>query len=274
MRNITAVDISNREIIDIISRQKQSISLLTNIENTYPVKRLIDNIKELSSKYEKNLVYQITYDNLDEWYDIIKLPNFMAIMGKHLNISQYIHLLEHNYSRIMNCIETRIDDSTYLKIKKALSTRNNFYDKILINNCPIYGAIHMNIDKFSKCFMPLEYTKNHIYTELNKCYLHPITCYEDLFNEIYEIIKSQERKEIVELTINGNMKLIFKYYNSKDLESKPRRPYFINSVPNRSKIDSMICDLEHFFTVNQHAKVYIDFNYSSPNDSFSVYSFY
>ena len=122
--------------------QKQTISLLTNIENTYPVKRLIDNIKDLSSKYGKHLVYQITYDNLDEWYDVIKLPNFMRIAGKTLNMSQYIHLLEHNYSRIMDCIETRIDDSTYLKMKEALKIRDNFYDKILINNCPIYGSTY------------------------------------------------------------------------------------------------------------------------------------
>lgn len=260
--------------INMLNLQKQSISLLTNIENSYPVKRLIDNIKELSSKYEKNLVYEITYDNLDEWYDVIKLPNFMSKTGKYLNMSQYIHLLEHNYSRITDCIEIRIDDSTYLKMKEALKIRDSFYDKILINNCPIYGTIHMNIEKFSESFIPLECTTNPIYTEYNNYYLHPLTCYEDLFNELYEIIKSQERKEIVELTINGNMKLIFKYQNAKDLESKARRPYFVNSIPGQSKLDSMICDFGHFFTVNRQATVYIDFNYSSHHDSFSVYVFY
>ena len=90
---------------------------------------------------------------------------------------------------------------------------------------------------------------------------------------MYEIIKSQERKEIVEISLDENKKLITKYYPSEMFHSKSRHPYFRNSVPFISKIDNVISDFEYFESITPKAKIYIDFNYSSPHDSFSVYRF-
>lgn len=272
MKNIIAVDISNKEVMDILNRQKQSINLLTDIRISYPVKRLVDNIKELSFKYEKLPVYEIIYDNLDEWYDTIKFSNIILITDKHLTMSKYITLLTEHYGSIMDCIETRIDDNNYLKMKEALSIRNNYYDKILINNFPIYGIVHMNIPKLIECLKERIIQLSDCYGGYN-CYLHPIGLYKDLFNELYEIIKSQERKEIVEISLDENKKLITKYYPSEMFHSKSRRPYFINDVSLCSKIDTVIGTFQYFESIMPKTKIYIDFNYSSPHDSFSVYRF-
>lgn len=271
MKNIIAVDISNKQVIDVLNRQKQSINLLTDIKIAYPVKRLVDNIKELSVKYEKLPIYEIIYDNLDEWYDTIKFSNIISITDKHLTVSKYISFLIDNYGSIMDCIETKIDDSTYLKMKEALSIRDNFYDRILINNCPIHGIVHMNIPKLNKCLK--ERMKFINYYSIFDCYLHPIGLYKELFNELYEILKSQERKEIVEISLDEKKKLITKYYSSEMFHSKSRYPYFTNNTPCQSKIDSLINTFQYFESMIPRAKIYIDFNYSSPYDSFSVYRF-
>lgn len=272
MKNIISIDISNKEVIDTLNIQKQSINILTDIKISYPVKRLIDNIKELSFKHEKLPIYEIIYDNLDEWYDIIKFSNVKSITDKHLTMSKYITLLINHYGSIMDCIETRIDDSTYLKMKEALSIRNNYYDKILINNFPIYGIVHMNIPKLIECLKERIINLSDCYGGYN-CYLSSIDWYKDLFNELYEIIKSQERKEIVEISLDENKKLITKYYPSEMFHSKSRRPYFVNDVRFCSKIDTLVGTFEYFESITPKAKIYIDFNYSSPHDSFSVYRF-
>lgn len=273
MKNVISIDISNKEVMDILNRQKQSINLLTDIKIAYPVKRLIDNIKELSFKHEKLPVYEIIYDNLDEWYDIIKFSNIISITDKHLTISKYISLLIDNYGSIMDCIETRIDDSTYLKMKEAISIRNNYYDKILINNCPIYGIVHMNIPKLIECLKEKIINLSDCYGGCY-CYLSPIDLYKDLFNELYEITKSQERKEIVEISLDENKKLITKYYPSEMFHSKSRRPYFVNDVQFCSKIDTLVGTFEFIESTAPKTKIYVDFNYSSPYDSFSVYIFH
>ena len=55
--------------------------------------------------------------------------------------------------------------------------------------------------------------------------------------------------------------------------SKSRHPYFGNSVPLHTKTDNLIEDFTHFEAICPKTKIYIDYNYSSPYDSFSVYRF-
>jgi hypothetical protein len=272
MYNVIAVDISNKAVMDIMNRQKQSISLLTDIKIAYPVKRLVDNIKELSVKYKKLPVYELIYDNINEWYDTINFLNVRSMTKKRMNISNYISLLTDNYGSIMDCIETKIDDSTYLKMKEALSTRDSFYDKILINNCPIHGIVHMDISKLNECL------KDRIgyllgYYGASDSYLHPIDCYKDLFNELNEILKSQERKEIVEISLSEKKKLNLIYHPSEEFYSISRYPYFTGGSPHQSKIDSLVNTFKHFESLIPRVKIYIDFNYSSPYDSLCVYRF-
>lgn len=272
MKNIITNDISNKDVMNIINRQKQSIILLTDIKIAYPVKRLVDNIKKLSVKYEKLPVCELIYDNLDEWYNTINFSNVRSITDKHLTISEYISLLTDNYGSIMDCIETRIDESTYLKMKEALSIRDNFYDKILINNCPIHGIIHMNISKLNECLKErLRYLIG--YYGIYDCYLHSIGLYKDLFNELYNIIKSQERKEIIEVSLDEKKKLKLIYHPYEEFYSKSRYPYFTNNTPCQSKIDSLINVFKHYESLIPRVKIYVDFNYSSPYDSLSVYRF-
>lgn len=273
------------EFIKAVEKERRNfIDFITNIKYTYPVERLKKDIKEIYDKAGKPLFIRtieknIIYDNLDEWNDFVKPDNFvLRVISKRAlefkegcisqnmieeyNINTYIEMIIEFYQELMDCIETRIDAEVYLKVKDLTEGHINFYNDVFVQYCPIYGVVHFNKEKCINLMKRSDnsfISKNPYYSFGRKTYITQI------LQEWGNIIDSQKRNEIVEVSINVNRKQIdFKYYPSILFESYSRSMLSVYKKCSRttSVIDTVLhtadCD---FITPDNPRKIYIDLNY-------------
>lgn len=275
------------EFIKAIEKERrQFIDFITNIKYTYPVERLRKDIKEIYDKAGKPLFKctiekNIIYDNLDEWNDFVKPDNFVLrvisngaleikkgcadYMIEEYDINQYIKMIIEFYQELTECIETRIDAEVYLKVKDLTSSHTNFYNEVFVQYCPIYGIVHFNINKCIN-LMKMKRSNNNTYSKFSTFYTFGrITYITQILQEWGNIIDSQKKNEIVEVSIRCDRKQIdFKYYPSKDFDSYSRS--MLNTNIRHSKITAVVdnvlqtADCE-FIKPENPRKIYIDLNY-------------